>query len=203
MSKTFRSIKKGNASVALKIERGSGNVFQDIGFAPEEAENLKLRPDLMTRIDRVRKGNVKKAQGFLKECSDALREKLQYGGVNLAYEYADYLATCLEHLAKTEDTARLFCLDMPKNRPKGTGDPAKQFERALDVLKEYQKGGTLSRAIKAVAKKVFLSEDAVRKSWKAHGLRAKFYLASDTPRDMQCTLRFPGKRVKSKPKSRR
>ena len=154
----------------------------------------------MGRIDRVRKGNVKKAQGFLKECSDALREKLQYGGVNLAYEYADYLATCLEHLAKTEDTARLFCLDMPKNRPKGTGDPAKQFERALDVLKKYQKGGTLSRAIKAVAKKVFLSEGAVRKSWKAKGFAAKIYLASDTPRDMQCTLRFPAKRVKSTPK---
>ena len=51
MSKTFRSIKKGNASAALKIERGSGNVFQDIGFAPEEAENLKLRSNLMTRIE--------------------------------------------------------------------------------------------------------------------------------------------------------
>ena len=51
MSKTFRSIKKGNASVALKIERGSGNVFLDIGFSPEEAENLKLRSDLMTRIE--------------------------------------------------------------------------------------------------------------------------------------------------------
>ena len=38
-------------SERLKITRGSGNVFQDIGFAPEEAENLKLRSNLMTRIE--------------------------------------------------------------------------------------------------------------------------------------------------------
>ena len=35
----------------LKITRGSGNVFRDIGCAPEEAENLKLRADLMMRIE--------------------------------------------------------------------------------------------------------------------------------------------------------
>ncbi len=38
-------------SERLKITRGSGNVFQDIGFAPEEAENLKLRSNLMMRIE--------------------------------------------------------------------------------------------------------------------------------------------------------
>ena len=38
-------------SERLKIKRGSGNVFQDIGFGPEEAENLKLRADLMMRIE--------------------------------------------------------------------------------------------------------------------------------------------------------
>jgi predicted XRE-type DNA-binding protein len=36
----------------LKIERGSGNVFADIGFAPDEAQNLLLRSELMTRIER-------------------------------------------------------------------------------------------------------------------------------------------------------
>lgn len=35
----------------LKITRGSGNVFADIGFAPDEAENLRLRSDLMMRIE--------------------------------------------------------------------------------------------------------------------------------------------------------
>jgi len=29
----------------MKIERGSGNVFRDIGFDKEEAENLKLHAE--------------------------------------------------------------------------------------------------------------------------------------------------------------
>lgn len=35
----------------LKITRGSGNVFRDIGFGTDEAENLKLRSELMMRIE--------------------------------------------------------------------------------------------------------------------------------------------------------
>lgn len=34
----------------LKMERGSGNVFLDIGFSKSEAENLKLRSGLMISI---------------------------------------------------------------------------------------------------------------------------------------------------------
>jgi predicted XRE-type DNA-binding protein len=35
----------------LKMTRGSGNVFLDLGFGRAEAENLKLRSQLMMRID--------------------------------------------------------------------------------------------------------------------------------------------------------
>ena len=35
----------------LKIARGSGNVFADIGIGNEEAENLKLRAELMMCIE--------------------------------------------------------------------------------------------------------------------------------------------------------
>ena len=35
----------------LKRTRGSGNVFADLGFAKAEAENLKLRAELMMCID--------------------------------------------------------------------------------------------------------------------------------------------------------
>ena len=35
----------------LKITHGSGNVFLDIGFSKAEAENLKLRAELMMRIE--------------------------------------------------------------------------------------------------------------------------------------------------------
>ena len=34
-----------------KMERGSGNIFRDIGFDKAEAENLKLRSALMMRIE--------------------------------------------------------------------------------------------------------------------------------------------------------
>ena len=43
----------------LKIERSSGNVFLDIGFSPEEAQNLHLRSGLMTRVEQfVRRSGV-------------------------------------------------------------------------------------------------------------------------------------------------
>ena len=35
------------ASRSAQIERGSGNVFVDLGFTPEEAANLTLRSQLM------------------------------------------------------------------------------------------------------------------------------------------------------------
>ena len=49
-------------SSKLKITRGSGNVFADIGFDQDEAENLKLRAELMMRIeDGYRKSGMPQA----------------------------------------------------------------------------------------------------------------------------------------------
>lgn len=36
--------------MAIKVQRGSGNVFADLGFAPEEAANLQVRSDLMVQL---------------------------------------------------------------------------------------------------------------------------------------------------------
>lgn len=38
------------ASPKLKMIKGSGNVFLDLGFDKAEAENLKMRSDLIIRI---------------------------------------------------------------------------------------------------------------------------------------------------------
>ena len=47
----------------LKRTRGSGNVFLDLGFDKAEAENLKLRAELMMRIEeRYRKSGMTQAQ---------------------------------------------------------------------------------------------------------------------------------------------
>jgi len=39
--------------VAIRIERSSGNVFRDLGFSPEEAENLRVRAELMVEVSRL------------------------------------------------------------------------------------------------------------------------------------------------------
>ena len=48
----------------LKYVRGSGNVFIDLGFDKVEAENLKMRSDLMIRIVEFhRKSGMTQAAG--------------------------------------------------------------------------------------------------------------------------------------------
>ena len=42
----------------LKRARGSGNVFLDVGFPPDEAQNLLLRAQLMSRIRDVVRGTT-------------------------------------------------------------------------------------------------------------------------------------------------
>jgi len=37
----------------MTIERSSGNVFQDLGFEPKEAESLRLRAQLMAELKRL------------------------------------------------------------------------------------------------------------------------------------------------------
>ena len=39
--------------VPTKIRRSSGNVFRDLGFSREEAENLKMRTDLMIQLSKL------------------------------------------------------------------------------------------------------------------------------------------------------
>lgn len=36
-----------------KLTRSSGNIFSDLGFAPEEAEHLLVRSDLMIRLQKM------------------------------------------------------------------------------------------------------------------------------------------------------
>ena len=35
----------------MRIKRSTGNVFRDIGFPPTEAENLRVRAELMVEIE--------------------------------------------------------------------------------------------------------------------------------------------------------
>lgn len=50
-------------SKRLKMEKGSGNIFIDVGFPPEEALNLQMRSELMVKIeDYVEKSAVTQKQ---------------------------------------------------------------------------------------------------------------------------------------------
>lgn len=66
----------------LKATRGSGNVFADIGFGPEEAENLLLRAELMSRICDLAQG-VSQREGARKfgvsqpRLNDLMRGKIE------------------------------------------------------------------------------------------------------------------------------
>lgn len=39
--------------MAIKITKGSGNVFRDLGFPPAEAEHLRVRAELMLALERL------------------------------------------------------------------------------------------------------------------------------------------------------
>ena len=39
--------------MATKVRRSSGNVFRDLGFAAPEAENLRIRSELIARLRKL------------------------------------------------------------------------------------------------------------------------------------------------------
>ena len=39
--------------MTIKVRRSSGNVFRDLGFSKAEAENLKIRANLMIRLSQL------------------------------------------------------------------------------------------------------------------------------------------------------
>ena len=65
----------------LKRTRGSGNVFLDVGFPPDEADNLMLRAQLMSRVRAAARGMTQREAAkqfgvFQPRLSDLLRGKI-------------------------------------------------------------------------------------------------------------------------------
>jgi len=42
--------------MATKLRRSSGNLFRDLGFPPTEAENLRIRSELIARLRKMIEG---------------------------------------------------------------------------------------------------------------------------------------------------
>ena len=60
----------------MEITRGSDNVFEDLGFEPKEAEELKQQADLMLdlrQLIREHQWNSKKAATFLGQSTDVIK----------------------------------------------------------------------------------------------------------------------------------
>ena len=72
------SRKKAEMTGKLKRTRASGNVFVDVGFATDEAENLLLRAQLMSRIRDAARGATQReaAKLFGYGSGDAMVTKL-------------------------------------------------------------------------------------------------------------------------------
>jgi len=46
-----------------KVTRSTGNVFSDLGFSPDEAENLRVRADLLIDLQQaIAKKNLRQAE---------------------------------------------------------------------------------------------------------------------------------------------
>ena len=67
-----------------KLTRSSGNVFRDLGFVPEKAEHLRVRADLMIKIEKVLKARALKQAEAAKimgvtqpRVSDLLRGRIE------------------------------------------------------------------------------------------------------------------------------
>jgi predicted XRE-type DNA-binding protein len=71
--------------MAAKVRRSSGNVFRDLGFPRVEAENLRIRSELMTQLEKLieRKGLTQTAAARLLGVSQPRVSDLVRGRIEL------------------------------------------------------------------------------------------------------------------------
>ncbi len=79
--------------MATRIRRSSGNVFRDLGFGAEEAENLRVRSELMIELAkhvkarRLTQARAAKLLGVTQpRVSDLMRGKIQRFSVDSLIE---------------------------------------------------------------------------------------------------------------------
>lgn len=73
----------------MKMTRSSGNVFKDLGFELEEAENLRVRAELMSEIEKfIRRKGMTQAEAAKRfgvtqpRISDLMRGKIDVFSVD-------------------------------------------------------------------------------------------------------------------------
>ena len=76
--------RNGRTGLKIKMTRSTGNVFSDVGFSPEEAENLKIRADLLIDLQealsrrRMKQAEAAKVLGVTQpRVSDLMRGRIE------------------------------------------------------------------------------------------------------------------------------
>ena len=79
--------------MVMRMRRSSGNVFRDLGFADDEAENLRVRADLMISLSKLiedrglTQAQAAKLLGVTQpRVSDLIRGKIQLFSVDSLIE---------------------------------------------------------------------------------------------------------------------
>jgi predicted XRE-type DNA-binding protein len=82
--------------MAIKITKGSGNIFRDLGYAPVEAEHLRVRAGLMLVLEqliahrRLTQAQAAKLLGVSQpRVNDLVRGRLHRFSIDAARRHAD------------------------------------------------------------------------------------------------------------------
>ena len=88
--------------MAAQLQRSTGNVFKDLGFSEEEAENLKIRADLMIELTKLieaqalTQGAAAKLLGVTQpRVSDLMRGKIDRFSVDGLIEMLGHAGVCV------------------------------------------------------------------------------------------------------------
>jgi predicted XRE-type DNA-binding protein len=92
----------------IEIQPSSGNVFADLGFSPEEAQNLKVRSDLMIELSKLieAKGLTQAAAAKLlgvtqPRISDLVRGKIHRFSVDSLIDMLGHAGATVSFVVKT------------------------------------------------------------------------------------------------------
>ena len=96
----------------MRIEQSSGNVFRDLGFSDDEAENLRIRADLMISLtelieDRgLTRAQAAKLLGVTQpRVSDLMRGKIQLFSVDSLIEMLGHAGAQVSAVVKQQRVA--------------------------------------------------------------------------------------------------
>jgi predicted XRE-type DNA-binding protein len=88
--------------MTIRVRRSTGNVFSDLGFGEDEAENLKIRADLMIELTKLIEAQgltQVAAAGLLgvtqPRVSDLMRGKIDRFSVDSLIEMLGHAGACV------------------------------------------------------------------------------------------------------------